>query len=334
MKKLLTIVGGLLVVVLLAAVAVYAWARYKDHVLLSRTIATHRVTFPIPVPLSDAEVQEIRAGRLAAGQPGPTDQELADIARQRAVERGKHLVEARYTCRACHGQNFAGGTMIDAFPIGTLLGPNITAGRGSRTVSYTAADWDRAVRHGVKPDGTPSIMPAEEFQHMSDEELSDVVSFIRSQPAVDVETARPRIGPLGAVLLATGKITLAADVIPTHTAAHSVAAPVEEVSLEFGQHLAAVCSGCHRPTFSGGPIPGGDPSWPPSANLTRHADGLAGWTYDTFKATITTGTKPDGTALKAPMSDVLTFVRQMNDTELQAIWKYLESLPPVPKPAS
>ena len=70
----------------------------------------------------------------------------------RAIERGRHLVMSRYVCVECHGQNFGGGTMIDAFPIGTLLGPNITTGRGGRTANYKATDWDHIVRHGILPD--------------------------------------------------------------------------------------------------------------------------------------------------------------------------------------
>ena len=67
-----------------------------------------------------------------------------------------------------------GGVMVDAFPIGRLLGPNLTGGAGGRTRTYTAADWDRAVRHGILPDGRPSVMPAEDYRLMSDQELADV----------------------------------------------------------------------------------------------------------------------------------------------------------------
>ena len=67
--------------------------------------------------------------------------------------------------------------MVDAFPLGTLLGPTITSGAGSVTPDYTPADWDRIVRHGVRQDGTASTMPAQDFQRMSDRELSDIVAY-------------------------------------------------------------------------------------------------------------------------------------------------------------
>jgi mono/diheme cytochrome c family protein len=330
MKLVLKIVLGLILAVVVVVAAVYLWASYKDRVLLTRTIETHRIGFPIPFPLASSEADQVRVEREAAKQPSPSDAELKALALQRAVARGQHLLEARYACRECHGKNLGGGTMVNDRMIGTLLGPNLTTGPGSRTLSYTPADWDRAVRHGVKPDGMPSLMPAEEFRNMSDQELSDIVSYIRSLPPVAADVPRPKLGPLGTVLLAVGKIRLTADVIPSHQHAHDVMPPPAEATASFGEHLAATCSGCHGANFSGGPIAGGDPSWPPAANLTPHADGLGGWTYDQFAATLRSGRRPDGTPLRAPMTLLVSYAQQMSDVELEAIWLYLHSLPPVP----
>src|SRR5262249_11401169 len=148
------------------------------------------------------------------------------------------------------------------FPIGSLLAPNLTLGKGSRTADFMPRDWDRIVRHSVLRDGHGAVMPSEDFQHMSDQELSDIVSYIRSLPPVDNTVPKSTFGPLGKVLVATGKMRLSASLIESHTAPHPVRPPEEAVSAEFGKHLASVCMGCHGPDFSGGPITGGDPSWP------------------------------------------------------------------------
>ncbi len=330
MKTAFRVVVGLFLLILVGAGALYAWARHEDDQLLSRTIETHRVDFPIPLPLTSEEVEAVREERSAAAEPPPTDADLAAAARERAVARGRHLVEARYGCSECHGANFGGGVMIDDPMIGSLLGPNITSGEGGRTAAYGPSDWDRIVRHGVRPDGTPAAMPSEDFRGMSDRELSDIVAYIRSQPPVNGTVKPVSLGPLGAVLLALGQIKLSADVIQDHRRPHLVEPPPTEVSLEFGEHLANTCSGCHRADFSGGPVKGGDPSWPPAANLTSHAEGLAGWTYDQFAATLRTGKRPDGTDLKSPMSGMVVAAQRMTDVELQAIWAYLQSLPPEP----
>ncbi|SRR5579871_1541973 len=321
MKRVLKWIGVLLAVVVIAALGFYTWASVTTSRLRAQTYETHSVDFPIPFPLDPSEVAASNLSDDAARQ----------LALQRAVARGQHLVTARYTCIACHGANFGGGVMVDAFPIGHLLGPNLTLGAGSVTANFTARDWDRIVRHGVLPDGHPAVMPAEDFQHMSDQELSDIVSYIRSLPPVNNTVPRSEFGPLGKVLVATGQMTFSAAAIPSHTAAHLVFPPEAAATPEFGKHLASVCSGCHGDDFSGGPIQGGDPSWPQARNLTPDPTGLAGWTYDQFVTALAQSKQPDGTPLRVPMTLMAPFGQSMTDTERHALWAYLQSLPPVHK---
>jgi mono/diheme cytochrome c family protein len=173
-------------------------------------------------------------------------------------------------------------------------------------------------------------MPAQDFQRMSDQELSDIVAFIRSHPPVNAEVPPPVLGPLGKVLLATGQLPLSVDVIGSHSSAHAVFPPAPAANVEFGGHLAATCSGCHGSSFAGGPIVGGDPSWAPASNLTPDPTGLASWSLDDFITAMREGVRPDGTNLQSPMAEVLPYARNMTEVELEAIWLYLQSLPPVP----
>jgi hypothetical protein len=136
-------------------------------------------------------------------------------------------------------------------------------------------------------------------------------------------------GPLGKVLVATGQLRFSADVIESHTAEHAALPPPSEVSVEFGRHVAGVCSGCHRGNFAGGPIPGGDPAWPPARNLTPDPSGLGSWEYEDFVAALREAVRPDGAALRPPMDAMRIYAQQMTDVELQALWMYLQSLPPV-----
>jgi mono/diheme cytochrome c family protein len=318
-RKLLTIIGVLLAVVVVGLLGIYAWASWQTGRVFDRTLAAHTVDFPIPFPLGEAEIDSLDLEPEAA----------AALARDRAIDRAQHLLEARYACRECHGGNFAGGVMVDAPIMGRLLGPNLTTGVGSRTASFTAADWDRIVRHGLLPGGGPAVMPSEDFQRMSDRELSDIVTFIRAQPPVDSAVPRRTFGPLGRVLIATGKIKLSADLIERHDAPHPATPPPAEVTVEFGRHLAGGCIGCHRADLAGGPIMGGDPAWAPARNLTPHASGLAGWTYDQFVTALREARRPDGTALQAPMTFVQPAAQKMTDVELQALWLYLQSVPPM-----
>ena len=68
---------------------------------------------------------------------------------------------------------------------------------------------------------------------MSDQELSDIVTYIRSQPPVDEATQPPVLGPLGKVLLATGQLPVSADVLANLTD-HLALPPVTDVSVDFG----------------------------------------------------------------------------------------------------
>lgn len=317
MKMFLKILAGIVVVLLVVVAGVYVWAGWATNRRLATTFQAHTVDFPIPFPLDPAEVTSL----------GLTPEAASQLALQRAVERGKHLVTARYPCTACHGQNFGGGTMVDAFPIGTLLGPNLTSGTGGVTAQLTPTQWDHIVRHGILHDGKAAVMPSEDFLEMSDQELSDIVAYIKSVPPVNNTVPKPAFGPLGKFLVATGELQPAAELIQ-HDKPHKVTPPVASASAEFGKHLAGTCVGCHRPDYTGGLIPGGDPSWPPARNLTPSPDGLQGWTYAQFTAAVREGKRPDGTALRAPMTEVLPFLRQATDTELQALWAFLQSLPP------
>jgi hypothetical protein len=150
--KVLKVAGlGLGGVVALAAGFV-GYAKHWSDASFAEKVEVPDHDLPIPFPLSQEEVAALRAERAralaapavdgtllaSATDAPPADPldgvDLDAIARERAIARGKHLVEARYVCVECHGADFGGGTMIDDPLIGRLLGPNLTTGQGSRTV--------------------------------------------------------------------------------------------------------------------------------------------------------------------------------------------------------
>jgi mono/diheme cytochrome c family protein len=319
-RRVVKIVALVLVALIVVGLGVFAWASFTASRKLSRTYTVHTVNFPIPFPLPEEEVRRL----------GLTPESARVLARERALERGRHLVESRYACMGCHGQGLGGGVMIDDPAIGRLLGPNLTGGMGSRTAGFRPADWDRIVRHGILRDGKPALMPSVDFQRMSDHELSDIVVLVQSQAPVDTNVPKAALGPVGKVLLATGKLVLSADLIAAHgDAPHAVNPPESAATAEFGRHLAATCMGCHGQDLAGGPIVGGDPSWPPAANLTTHPEGLARWTSAQFAHAIREGKRPDGTTLRLPMSEVVPYAAKMSNVEVGALWMYLQSLPEV-----
>jgi mono/diheme cytochrome c family protein len=349
-KKFGTGLGALLGLVVVGGGGVYAWAGSAADAYFARTYDAPAHDIPIPFPLSEAEIAALRAERTASTPPEgapPTDGTLrpADgappvdalagvdldaIATERAIARGKHLVGARYGCVECHGADFGGGTMIDDPAMGTILGKNMTSGKGSAVAAYTAADWDRKVRHGIAPSGRSGPMPSRDYVNMSDRELSDIVAYIRSVPPVDRVVPEPTLGPVGRVLVATGTLKSAADEIGAQRMEHPLDPPAAEVSVAFGAHLLHVCTGCHRPNLEGGPIAGGPPDWLPASNLTPGPEGLAGWTEADFVKVMREGLKRDGSPVGAPMSMMNKYGQAMTDTELSAMWVALQATPPVP----
>src|SRR6478672_500986 len=110
------------------------------------------------------------------------------------IARGEHVAKIR-GCMACHGEGFAGHVDIENFLLGRLAGPNLT--NGGRGAELTDADWERAVRHGVRRSGVPLfIMPASEHTTMSDDDLAALVAYVRSLPPSANQPPAPRAGPV------------------------------------------------------------------------------------------------------------------------------------------
>jgi hypothetical protein len=92
--------------------------------------------------------------------------------------------------------------------------------------------------------------------------------------------------------------------------------------------LSRVCVGCHGEHLSGGPIPGAPSSIPIPANITKHDTGIKDWTFADFDRLITQGVKKNGNKLN-PFMPIEAFGK-MNEVEKQALWAFLQSLPPAP----
>ena len=122
-------------------------------------------------------------------------------------------------------------------------------------------------------------------------------------------------------------MTFSASQIAHHDTSH-LTHPPDAGSAEFGKHLASVCMGCHGSDFSGGPIVGGDPSWPQARNLTPDTTGLKGWRPpDQFVNALAKSQRPDATALRPPMTLMAPYGQRMTEAERQSLWWYLQSLP-------
>jgi mono/diheme cytochrome c family protein len=244
-----------------------------------------------------------------------------------SVERGRYLYLSR-GCTECHGVNGAGKDVINDGKGMHVRAPNITPGAGSVVATYTSLDWVRTLRHGVKPDGRPAIvMPSEDYARMTDDDLAAMVAYVRQMPAVEAPGAIIEMPAMVRALYAAGVMHDAAEIIDHGLPASRPVA--EAVSVQHGAYVANSCIGCHGAQLSGGKIPGTPPDWPAAANLTP-GEGSAMAHYPTaeaFAAMMKSGKRPDGTQISQIMP--FTSLKELNDTDVRALYLHLKNVPPV-----
>ena len=237
------------------------------------------------------------------------------------IARGEHVATIR-GCTACHGVGLVGHVEVEDPMLGRLAGPNLT--NGGRGAALTDADWERAVRHGVRRDGAPLlIMPAFEHTGMSDEDLGALIAYARSLPGAHHLPPPSKAGPVLRGLFAAGMVLLLSAEEIDHAKPHPQHVDAEPTA-GYGNYLAAMCKGCHGPQLSGGKIPGGPPDWKPAANITPGGN-IGRWSEAEFITALRTGRRPDGSTID-PQMPWQNFGK-MNDTELRAIYAYLRTQP-------
>lgn len=253
-------------------------------------------------------------------------------------ERGRYLVQGPAGCGNCHsplderggviaGQDLSGRLVIE-LPEFTAYAANITP--GGRVAGWTDAELARAIREGIRPDGSliGPPMPFEMYKGLSDTDVAAIVAYLRTVPAVD------------AVVPASDyRIPLPPAYFPP---VDTVADVPRGISVEYGAYLAgpvAHCIECHTPFGPHGPMLATDLGrggfefpgpWGVSVapNITSHDDGLAGYSDEELAQMIATGTRPDGSPMLPPMP--YGYFAKMSAEDLAAIILYLRTLPPLP----
>lgn len=277
---------GVVAVVVGGAFAKYSVAAAKDR-------PTGPLTLKVPLPTDTAE-----GGRLARVKG----------------------------CFDCHGENLAGKVFAEDPAIGLFAGSNLTTGRGGKTFGYRTEDWVRAIRYGVNREGKAlRFMPSAEFAGLTDEDLAKLISYLSAAAPVDRDSIEIRVGPLAKILYAFGQLPLlfSADQIPPEL--ETVESLKPENSVAYGKYLSAACTGCHGPTFAGGPIPGVPPSWPPAADLRPNGP-MKTWSFEDFRKVLTEGITPEGRAIDPQFMPWKAYAA-MTDTELRALYRFLKDSP-------
>lgn len=266
----------------------------------------------------------LSSSALGKEHEAPAGHEVAVVSDSAMLARGEHLFQVTSACAECHGADAGGSIMADEGPFGPLAAPNLTRGPGSVTASFTPADWERAIRHGLRADGTSLIiMPSETYTYLADRDLAAIVGYLQSLPPVDRQMPRTKLTFLGRALVGFGVMpVLVADITPQ---VEHVASVTPDSSAGYGRYLADIggCRACHGPSLAGG-LEAGPPGSPPSSNLTPR--GIGHYSRADFERALREGKRPDG----SPISEAMPWklYAKMTAEEIAALWAYLQSVPP------
>ena len=260
------------------------------------------------------------------------------------IARGKHIVIGGGHCINCHttvnadslidaGQHVAltGGYLFD-LPLGKIYSKNITPDKETGIGKYTDAEIARALRYGVHPNGEPvyDFMP---FHNMSDEDLTAIISYLRSQPPVKNKVPENELNIMGNIV----KAFMVKPVGPTGEVPVSVK---QDTSADYGKYIAmsvAECNGCHTKrdmtgAYIGAPFAGGNEFteqgvYLVTPNLTTDSTSrIFGWTQQDFIARFRLGK----VIPQSPMP--WNAFKRMSDDELKAIYNFLQTLPAAKNP--
>ncbi|ROU02364.1 c-type cytochrome [Histidinibacterium lentulum] len=257
-----------------------------------------------------------------------------------SVERGEYLAEGLAGCGNCHTpigpegpvmeMNLAGRLVEDIEPF-RAVAPNITP--GGRVAGWSDAELARAIREGIRPDGSVigPPMPSRFYRGLSDEDLASIVMYLRTVPAVANDPGESEY-----------RIPLPPAWGPP---VESVAQPDESDPVAYGEYLAGPVAHCMECHSTPGPMGAmldthlGAGGWEfhgpwgvsVSANLTPHPeDGIVSWTDAELVQMITQGVRPGGAPMLPPMG--YGYYARATSGDLAAIVAYLRSLPALPDP--
>jgi mono/diheme cytochrome c family protein len=273
----------------------------------------------------------------AATQPVQSNADL--------IAHGQYLARAG-DCIACHtaqaGKPFAGGLKFDT-PIGAIYSTNITPDRNTGIGSWSFAQFDRAVRVGVKPNGDTlyPAMPYPSYARLNDDDMHALYAYFTQGVAPVNQANKPVdiVWPLSMRWpLDIWRHLFAPQ--PAAFDAKRYADPVVARGAYLVQGLGH-CGACHTPRavtmqeralrdadgsvfLAGGAAIDG---WTPSSLRANPRTGIGSWSEADIVQLLKSG-RTQHSAAFGGMTDVVQHSMQhMSDADLSAIARYLKTLP-------
>ena len=226
----------------------------------------------------------------------------------------------------------SGGIKFE-LPVGTFYVPNITSDPETGIGAKRDEELARLIRYGVKADGRAAL-PFMPFADLADDDLTAIISYLRTLPPVRHEVPEHEVNVLGRVVQAY----VLEPKGPTGPLKPSFPPEATPAYGEYLTHSVGNCVMCHTqvdmrtgafagPKFGGGAEHEaiGDPSKEYVApNLTpdQRWGWLHGWSEDAFVARFRGG------RVHADSPMPWESFQNMTETDLRAIYRYLQTLQP------
>lgn len=154
-----------------------------------------------------------------------------------------------YGCyRGCHGRHMEGIVAFDEKPFVRAFAPSLT----DAVRKYSTQEIEAVIRQGVRPDGhSVWMMPSGSFATMTDEQLSAILSFIKSYPGHEGEPGLP-----ASRFYLAGRLFMMLGFVKSPASLAAEQQPASQASLKdrskHGEYLAAnACSECHGMQLEG-----------------------------------------------------------------------------------
>jgi mono/diheme cytochrome c family protein len=245
-------------------------------------------------------------------------------------------------CASCHAAPnasdeaklvLAGGHAF-ASDFGTFYAPNISPDPQVGIGGWSLADFTRAVRDGVSPEGKHyyPAFPYTSYQHMTDNDVADLHAYMQTLPVSDVVSRPHDVGFPFSIRRGLGLWK-----VMFQDSDYVVTGDLGEIE-ERGRYLAEAlghCGECHTTRnalggldrsawLAGAPNPSGPGRIP---NITPAE---LDWSDQDLMAYFTTGLTPDYDSAGGEMAAVVKNLAQLPESDRAALIAYLRLVPPAP----
>lgn len=241
-----------------------------------------------------------------ADPPEPARQLQFQVTSSNPVAQGERLARV-LGCTGCHSSDLTGHSWIDDPQDAILFTSNLT-----RAVPrYSDAQLERAIRHGVRQDGSPLWeMPSELFTRLDEADMRPLITYLRSVAPAGADHPRIVIGPRGRRLIAAGEIKPAPQNVREQS---GLEPPAVAPGDEWARYMVrATCAECH-----------GIDLQPREGSTTPDLVVVSGYTREQFRHLLRTGEPVGGRRLDLMARVARGRFAYMTDAEIDAIYDYL-----------